>query len=111
LPAAHFSCLPTPDFLLAMRHLQVDVDLSAEGAAAQRVSRQQAQLWLEAGAGFRLRCTGRRGMLVNGRPLARGQQAALPSLSHIQVGGLSLIFIVNSAAAQRAAQRSALPAA
>jgi hypothetical protein len=92
----------------------VDVDLSleaAEGGAAQRVSRQQAQLWLEPDGGWRLRCTGRRTLLVNGVRLTRGQTALLPSLSQIQAGGVSLLFVANSAAAARAAARSAQPAA
>ena len=90
--------------------MQVDVDLCQEGPA-QRVSRQQAQLYLEPDGGFRLRCTGRRGMAVNGQPLAQGQVAPLPSLSHIRVGDVSLLFIANSAAVQRALARSDLLAA
>ena len=87
----------------------MDVDLGNEGAAAAaRVSRHQAQLFLEPDGGFRLRCTGRRGMLVNGRPLAQGQSAALPTLSHVAVAGVSLLFVANVAATQRAAARSAL---
>ncbi len=82
--------------------------MSLEGDGAQQVSRQQAQLFLEPDGCFRLRCTGRRTMLLNGQPLARGQQAALPSLSHIKVGDVSLLFIANSAAVQRALQRSTL---
>lgn len=86
------------------------MDLSeeaGEGGCAQRVSRRQAQLFLEPDGGFRLRCTGRRAMLVNGRPLARGQTAALPSLSHIKAGDVSLLFVANTAAAARAVHSSA----
>lgn len=90
--------------------LQVDVDLSAEvdgGSTAQRVSRQQAQLFLDAAEGcWRLRCTGRRGMQVNGAPVAQGETAALPTLSHIAVGGISLLFVANTAATARALSRS-----
>lgn len=85
---------------------------AGEGAAAaQRVSRHQAQLWLEADGSFRLRCTGRRPMTVNGRPLAQGQTAALPTLSHVAVGGVSLLFLANVAAAERAASRATQPSA
>lgn len=94
--------------LFALPCSQVDVDLAHEGgAAAQRVSRHQAQLWLEADGGFRLRCTGRRPMWVNGRRLEQGQTAALPTLSHVAVGGVSLLFVANVAAAQRGAARAA----
>jgi hypothetical protein len=48
-------------------------------------------------------------MLVNGRPLSRGQTTVLPSLSHIQAGNASLLFIANSAAAARAVHRSSQP--
>ena len=59
------------------------MDLALEGgAAAQRVSRHQAQLWLEADGGFRLRCTGRRPMWVNGRRVEQGQAAPLPLAIH-----------------------------
>ena len=80
-------------------------------AAAARVSRLQAQLWLEPDGGFRLRCTGRRPMRVNGRPLAQGAATPLPTLSHVAVGGVSLLFVANVAAAARAAARAAQPAA
>lgn len=77
------------------------------GVTPQRVSRQQAQLFLDAAeGGWRLRCTGRRGMLVNGAPVAQGQTAALPTLSHITVGGISLLFVANTAATARALGRS-----
>eukprot|EP00887_Chlorella_sp_A99_P001053 scaffold14.g1053.t1 len=84
----------------------VDVDLALEGDA-QQVSRQQAQLCCEADGRFVLRCLGRRVMLVNGAELARGQHAALPHLSHIRVGGISLLFVENRGAAARLAARSA----
>ncbi|PSC69736.1 UDP-galactose transporter 2 [Micractinium conductrix] len=88
---------------------KVDVDLAGEceGGSAQRVSRQQAQLFLDAGVGhagggWRLRCTGRRPLLVNGQTLARGQTVALPTLSHIRIGDISLLFVSNTAAEARA---------
>lgn len=91
---------------------QVDVDLAGEceGGSAQRVSRQQAQLFLDAGVGhagggWRLRCTGRRPLLVNGQTLARGQTVALPTLSHIRIGDISLLFVSNTAAEARAVGR------
>lgn len=87
----------------------MDVDLAHEGgAAAQRVSRHQAQLWLEPDGGFRLRCMGRRPMWVNGQRLEQGQAAALPTLSHMAVGGISLLFVENVAAVQRGAARAAV---
>lgn len=87
------------------------MDLAHEGPeAAQRVSRHQALLFLEPDGGFRLRCTGRRGLAVNGARLGAGQTAALPTLSHIALaGGLSLLFVANIAASQRAAARFAPP--
>lgn len=92
----------------------MDLDLSVEAPSegiAQRVSRQQAQLWLEPDGSFRLRCTGRRPMRVNGALLAQGAIAPLPTLSHVAVGGVSLLFVANVAAAARAAARTVLPAA
>ena len=85
----------------------MDVDLSLEGNA-QQVSRQQAQIFAEADGVFMLRCLGRRAMLVNGRELAQGQHVALPHLSLLRVGPLSLLFVANRAAVQRLRHRTSV---
>lgn len=108
LLTAHFCPLPPPPPCPP----QVDVDLSAEAAPGDtRISRQQAQLWLDADGGWRVRCTGRRPMRVNGAALGQGATCALPTLSHLAVGGVSLLFVGNVAAAARAVARAAQPAA
>ena len=84
----------------------MDVDLSAEGHS-QTVSRQQASLFLEPDGCFRLRCLGRRNVFVNGQRMEQGGCTPLPHLSLIKVGGVSLLFLANHAAVQRALRRSA----
>lgn len=86
----------------------VDVDLSPEGADAVRaISRQQAQLFLDADGSFKVRCLGRREMSVNGQAVAQGQVAELPHLSLLRVGPVTLMFVVNMGALERLQRRSA----
>jgi len=87
----------------------VDVDLTGEGgdAAAKTVSRQQAQVFLDADGRFKVRCTGRRLMSVNGQSLIKGQITLLPHLSLIRIGPLALMFVVNNEAVDRLMKRSA----
>jgi len=82
-----------------------DVDLGLEGDAG-RVSREQAFVALGPDGVFRVRNVGRQEMHVNGQALPRGHEAALPHLGLVEVGGLSLLFLVNRGAVQRALLRS-----
>lgn len=84
---------------------QVDVDLGLAGCA-KRVSRQQATLTLQADGRFCMRNIGRRSFFVNSLQVNQGQVAPLVHLSHIDIGGLQLLFLVNQAAVQRAVART-----
>jgi hypothetical protein len=70
------------------------------------VSRLQAQLLLTAEGSWSITNTGRAPMAVNGQQLQRGACVMLPHLSLLEVGGMSLLFMVNSLAVQRAVGRS-----
>jgi FHA domain len=87
----------------------VDVDLTGEGgeAAAKTVSRQQAQVFLDADGKFKIRCIGRRAMSVNGQSLNKGEIALLSHLSLVRVGPMALMFVVNNEAVDRLMKRSA----
>lgn len=86
-------------------HVQVDIDLAAEGNAA-KVSRQQAQLSLQASGVFQLVNTGRRVMFVNGVPMRQHQGVSLKHLSLVTIGNVDLLFFVNMLAVNRVINRS-----
>jgi len=89
----------------------VDVDLGDLGVDIEgkelSISRQQAQLFLDAEGDFKLRCLGRREMVVNGETLHKGEVATLPHLSLIRVGHVAVLFIVNKMALERLQKKSA----
>ncbi|KAL6767039.1 hypothetical protein ACKKBG_A38340 [Auxenochlorella protothecoides x Auxenochlorella symbiontica] len=105
--------------------LPLDVDLSLEAGptAANRVSRRQALLWVptetEGAGGARtkgpaalaLRCIGRRPMRVNGGAVPPGTSVLVPHASLVQVGGVSLLVLLNHAALARYAGRAAAASA
>lgn len=85
----------------------VDVDLGEEGSgAAATVSRQQAQIFLDASGVFKLKNVGRRAVMVNGVTLEKGQFADLPNLSLVCVAGIVLMFMVNQGAVERIVARA-----
>lgn len=88
----------------------IDVDLGAEcgeAGEAKAVSRQQAELFLDADGRFKVRCLGRRVMSVNGESVNKGQVAVLPHLSLVRIGPVALLFVVNKEAMDRLSKRSA----
>ncbi|KAK9797065.1 hypothetical protein WJX73_000932 [Symbiochloris irregularis] len=79
---------------------QVDVDLTLAGCA-KRVSRKQATLALGTDGQFMLRNVGRRAFFVNSRMVNQNQEAPLSHLSHLDIGGLQLLFLINHLAVRR----------
>lgn len=103
--------------------LDIDLSLEAGAAAAHRLSRRQALLWVPTKAelpevGGRnlppmlvLRCIGRRPMRVNGASVPPGTSVHVPHASLVQVAGVSLLVLVNHAALARYAGRAAAASA
>lgn len=84
---------------------EVDVDLALEGPSS-KVSRRQALVTMELSGQFKIINIGRRKLRINNTVVTQFQTAELQHLSIIEVGGVALLFIVNSLAVQRVVQRS-----
>ncbi len=73
----------------------MDVDLSAEGPSS-KVSRQQGMIRLHPTSGdFYFQNYGRRKVRVNNQAVPYRRRAVLENGALLDVGGLSLLFLVN----------------
>ncbi|KAL2532453.1 Forkhead-associated (FHA) domain-containing protein [Abeliophyllum distichum] len=74
--------------------IDVDIDLSKEGRA-NKISRRQALIKMEADGSFFLRNLGKSPVSVNGIAIATGQLLILSSSCLIEIRGMSFVFEVN----------------
>ncbi|KAL2552701.1 Forkhead-associated (FHA) domain-containing protein [Forsythia ovata] len=74
--------------------IDVDIDLSKEGRA-NKISRRQALIKMEADGSFFLRNLGKSPVSVNGIAIATGQLLTLSSSCLIEIRGMSFVFEIN----------------
>lgn len=74
--------------------INVDIDLSKEGRA-NKISRRQALIQMEADGSFFLRNLGKSPVSVNGVAIATGQLLTLSSSCLIEIRGRSFVFEIN----------------
>ncbi|KAL6754529.1 hypothetical protein V8C86DRAFT_2700283 [Haematococcus lacustris] len=84
---------------------EVDVELGEAGPAT-KVSRRQAYLVLGPDGSFVLHNTGRRPLHVDGQLLQQFDSCLLQQLSLVEVAGLQLLFMINTAAVARVLRRT-----
>ncbi|PWA62292.1 SMAD/FHA domain, Microspherule protein domain protein [Artemisia annua] len=73
---------------------EVDIDLRKEGRA-NKISRRQAIIKLEADGSFSLKNLGASSISLNGKEVAHGQVVALGSSCLIEIRGMSFVFEIN----------------
>ncbi|KAJ9172710.1 hypothetical protein P3X46_015921 [Hevea brasiliensis] len=74
--------------------MEVDIDLRREGPA-NKISRQQALIKMEADGSFFLKNLGKILVSLNGKEVATGQSMSLGSNSLIEIGGMAFVFEIN----------------
>ncbi|CAM8894187.1 unnamed protein product [Rhodiola kirilowii] len=91
-----------PEVILgrATEDMEVDVDLAREGRA-NKISRQQASIKLEADGSFTVKNLGKFPISVNGRELATGQFMTLGLSNLIEIRGMGFIFEANRRSVHR----------
>uniref|UniRef100_A0A7N0UII5 FHA domain-containing protein n=1 Tax=Kalanchoe fedtschenkoi TaxID=63787 RepID=A0A7N0UII5_KALFE len=80
--------------------MEVDVDLAKEGRA-NKVSRQQASIKLEADGSFTVKNLGKHCISVNGTELGTGQFMTLSLSNLIEIRGMSFVFEANHKSVHR----------
>ncbi|KVI08802.1 Forkhead-associated (FHA) domain-containing protein [Cynara cardunculus var. scolymus] len=73
---------------------EVDIDLRKEGRA-NKISRRQATIKMEADGSFNLKNLGASSISLNGKDVARGQVVALGSSCLIEIRGMCFVFEIN----------------
>ena len=92
--AAFYLSRPEMSIGRSTKYQIVDVDLSPEGDCS-KVSRQQGMVRLHPGGSFYFQNLGQRKAKVDGNAVPTRARAVLKNGSLLQVGGLSLMFLVN----------------
>lgn len=75
---------------------QVDIDLGREGGRANKISRRQAIIKLDANGSFVIKNLGKFSIFVNGKEVVPGKLWGLRSNCLIQIRGFSFIFEFNN---------------
>ncbi|OAY57481.1 uncharacterized protein LOC110609792 isoform X3 [Manihot esculenta] len=79
----------------ATNDMEVDIDLGREGPA-NKISRRQALIKMEADGSFLLKNLGKSLVFLNGKEIAIGQSMSLRSNSLIEIGGMAFVFEFDS---------------
>ncbi|XP_027345023.1 uncharacterized protein LOC113857393 [Abrus precatorius] len=81
--------------------VHVDIDLRKEGQDANKISRRQALIRMQANGSFVIKNLGKRSIFLNGKEVATGQVRGLNASSLIEIRGISLIFEINNRCVRR----------
>ncbi|KAK7360127.1 hypothetical protein VNO77_02105 [Canavalia gladiata] len=81
--------------------VRVDIDLGKEGQEANKISRRQALIKMQANGSFIIKNLGKRSIFLNGKEVATGQARGLSASSVIEIRGISLIFETNNRCVRR----------